>query len=49
MYFGMRESEARDMISTVFADGGLSGGGCLTLFGGLYTVSILTSLTLRAR
>ncbi|EKM82804.1 hypothetical protein AGABI1DRAFT_111373 [Agaricus bisporus var. burnettii JB137-S8] len=33
MYFGMRESEARDMISTVFADGGLSGGGCLTLFG----------------
>lgn len=40
MYFGMHESEARDMISAIFADGGLSGGGCLTLFGGLYIIHI---------
>jgi len=33
MYIGIRESEARDMMSAALSEIGLSGGGCLTLFG----------------
>ncbi|KAF9453279.1 Creatinase/aminopeptidase [Macrolepiota fuliginosa MF-IS2] len=33
MSFGIRESEARNMMSAAFAEIGLSNGGCLTLFG----------------
>lgn len=36
MYIGIRESEARDMMSAALGEVGLSGGGCLTLFGGLF-------------
>lgn len=34
MYTGIHESEARNMMSAAFVEGGLSAGGCLTLFGG---------------
>lgn len=36
MYIGIHESEARNMMSTALSEVGLSDGGCLTLFGGLF-------------
>lgn len=36
MYIGIHESEARNMMSTALSEVALSGGGCLTLFGGLF-------------
>ena len=37
MYIGMHESEARSMMISALAAGGLRDGDCLTLFGGLHT------------
>jgi len=45
MYIGMHESEARSMMASALAAGGLRSGDCLTLFGGLHTSEGLLPLS----
>jgi hypothetical protein len=41
MYIGMRESEARALVTNAFTAAGLSGGYALTLFGRKYMAGAL--------